>query len=384
MNFNMNKTADIMEKAVKNGEEVGAAVVITKDGKAIGSYACGYADKELQKPMRTDTICRMFSCTKIITAISAMICLEKGLITMEDELCRFIPEFESSLYWNDGKLVPASRRIKIADLLNMTSGIAYPCDDSRAEKLNTLWYELDKSYKDGNMISTAEFAKRAACCPLLFDVGENWMYGSSADVMGAVIEAASGIEFRSFVKENIIDPLGMNDTDFYVPSDKRDRLSQIYEYTDNGLTPFKGVNLAIYDFEEIPYFQSGGAGLFSTAEDYAKLGAALSCNGGGIISRKTADFLGVNSLSQSQSKSFNWDSCKGCGYGNFMRIIENRNNAGMLASDGAFGWDGWTGTYLLIDRTERISVSLTLQRAGAGTTRLSRAIINSVFSEISK
>lgn len=384
MNFNMNKTADIMEKAVKNGEEVGAAVVITKDGKAIGNYACGYADKELQKPMQTDTICRMFSCTKIITAISAMICLEKGLITMEDELCRFIPEFESSLYWNDGKLVPASRRIKIADLLNMTSGIAYPCDDSRAEKLNTLWYELDKSYKDGNMMSTAEFAKRAAGCPLLFDVGENWMYGSSADVMGAVIEAASGIEFRKFVKENIIDPLGMNDTDFYVPSDKRDRLSQIYEYTDNGLTPFKGVNLAIYDFEEIPNFQSGGAGLFSTAEDYAKLGASLSCDGGGIISRKTADFLGVNSLSQSQKETFNWDSCKGCGYANFMRIIENRNNAGMLASDGAFGWDGWTGTYLLIDRTERISVSLTLQRAGAGTTRLSRAIINSVFSEISK
>lgn len=382
MNFNMNKTADIMEKAVKSGEEVGAAVVITKDGKAIGNYACGYADKELKKPMRTDTICRMFSCTKIITAISAMICLEKGLITMEDELCRFIPEFESSFYWSDGKLVPASRRIKIADLLNMTSGIAYPCDDSRAEKLNTLWYELDKSYKDGNMMSTAEFAKRAAGCPLLFDVGENWMYGSSADVMGAVIEAASGIEFRKFVKENIIDPLGMNDTDFYVPSNKRDRLSQIYKYTDNGLTPFKGVNLAIYDFEEIPNFQSGGAGLFSTAEDYAKLGAALSCNGGGIISRKTADFLGVNSLSQSQKETFNWDSCKGCGYANFMRIIENRNNAGMLASDRTFGWDGWTGTYLLIDRAEHISVSLTLQRAGAGTTRLSKAIVNSIFSEI--
>lgn len=382
MNFNMNKTADIMEKAVKSGEEVGAAVVITKDGKAIGSYACGYADKELKKPMQTDTICRMFSCTKVITAISAMICLEKGLITMEDELCRFIPEFENSLYWNDGKLVPASRRIKIADLLNMTSGIAYPCDDSRAEKLNTLWYELDKSYKDGNMMSTSEFARRAASCPLLFDVGENWMYGSSADVMGAVIEAASGMEFRSFVKEKILTPLGMNDTDFYVPSDKRDRLSQIYEYTDNGLTPFKGVNLAIYDFEEIPNFQSGGAGLFSTAEDYAKLGVALSCDGGGIISRKTADFLGVNSLSQSQKQSFNWDSCKGCGYANFMRIIENRNNAGLLASDGAFGWDGWTGTYLLIDRAERISVSLTLQRAGAGTTRLSKAIVNSIFSEI--
>lgn len=382
MNFNMNKTANIMEKAVKSGEEVGAAVVITKNGEAVGSYACGYADKELGKPMQTDTICRMFSCTKIITAISAMICLENGLITMEDELCRFIPEFESSFYWNDGKLVPASRRMRIADLLNMTSGIAYPCDDVRADKLNTLWYELDKSYNDGNMMSTSEFAKRAAGCPLLFDVGENWMYGSSADVMGAVIEAASGMEFRSFVKEKILTPLGMDDTDFYVPKEKRDRLSQIYEYTNDGLKPFTGVNLAIYDFDEVPNFQSGGAGLFSTAEDYAKLGAVLSCDGGGIISRKTAEFLGVDSLSQAQRKTFDWDSCKGCGYANFMRIIENRNNAGMIASDGAFGWDGWTGTYLLIDRAERVSVSLTLQRAGAGTTRLSRAVVNSVFSEI--
>lgn len=378
--MNMEKISEVMENAVKSGEEVGAAAVIVKDGEPVGKYACGYADVNNKKPMKTDTICRMFSCSKITTAIAALICLERGLIAMEDELCRFIPEFEHSEYCSDGKIYPCSRRIKIADLLNMTSGIAYPCDEKDAEAINNVWYELDKSYRDGNMLSTMDFAKRAAACPLLFDVGEKWMYGSSADIMGAVIEAASGMEYRDFLKKYIFDPLGMNDTDFFVPKEKRDRLAKLYECSGKEPREFMGTNLAIFDFEEKPNFQSGGAGLFSTAEDYAKLGAALSTDGRGIISRKTVDFLSVNSLSDKQRESFVWDSCKGCGYANFMRIVENRNNAGMIVSNGSFCWDGWTGTYLMMDPREKLSISLTLQRTGAGTTRLAKAVINAAES----
>lgn len=378
--MNMKKISEVMENAVKSGEEVGAAAVIVKDGEPVGEYACGYADVNNKKPMKTDTICRMFSCSKITTAIAAMICLERGLIAMEDELCRFIPEFDHSEYYSDGKMIPCSRRIKIADLLNMTSGIAYPCDEKGAEAINTVWYELDKSYRDGNMLSTMEFAKRAAACPLLFDVGEKWMYGSSADIMGAVVEAASGMEYRDFLKRYIFDPLGMNDTDFFVPKEKRDRLAKLYECAGKEPKEFTGTNLAIFDFEEKPNFQSGGAGLFSTADDYAKLGAALSTDGRGIISRKTVDFLSVNSLSDKQRESFVWDSCKGCGYANFMRIVENRNNSGMIVSDSSFCWDGWTGTYLMMDPKEKLSISLTLQRTGAGTTRLAKAVINAAES----
>ena len=379
--MNMKKISEVMENAVKSGEEVGAAAVIVKDGEPVGEYACGYADVNNKKPMKTDTICRMFSCSKITTAIAAMICLERGLIAMEDELCRFIPEFEHSEYYSNGKMIPCSRRIKIADLLNMTSGIAYPCDEKGVEAINTVWYELDKSYRDGNMLSTMEFAKRAAACPLLFDVGDKWMYGSSADIMGAVIEAASGMEYRDLLKRYIFDPLGMNDTDFFVPKEKRDRLAKLYECAGKEPKEFTGTNLAIFDFEEKPNFQSGGAGLFSTAEDYAKLGAALSTDGRGIISRKTVDFLSVNSLSDKQRESFVWDSCKGCGYANFMRIVENRNNSGMIVSDGSFCWDGWTGTYLMMDPKEKLSISLTIQRTGAGTTRLAKALINAAESD---
>lgn len=378
----MKKISEVMDNAIKSKEEVGGAVVVAKNGKPVGSYSCGYADLEAGKPMKTDTICRMFSCSKIITAISALICLERGIIAMEDDICRFIPEFEHSQYWSEDKAVPCSRRIRVADLLNMTSGIPYPCDEKGAEKINGLWYELETSYRNGNMMSTIEFAKKAAECPLLFDVGESWMYGSSADIMGAVIEAASGTEFRTFVKENILDPLGMVDTDFFVPAKKRHRLAQIYECAGAKPKAFKGVNLAIFDFDKVPNFQSGGAGLFSTADDYAKLGAALSTKSGGIISRKTVDFLSVNSLTEKQRESYLWDSCKGCGYANFMRIVENRNNAGLLVSEGSFGWDGWTGTYLIIDPKEQLSIVLTMQRTGAGTTRLAKAVTNAVMASI--
>lgn len=380
--MDMKKIIEVMNKAVENKEEVGAAAVIVKNGETAGKYACGYADLSKKIPMKTDTICRMFSCSKIVTAAAAVICLERGLIAVEDDICRFIPEFESSVYYRDGKLYPASRRIKVKDLLNMTSGIPYPCDEKGADGINTLWYELEQSYKNNNFMSTMEFAKRAAKCPLIFDVGEKWMYGSSADIMGAVIEAASGMTFRDFVKENILIPLKMDDTDYFVPREKRARLSEIYECAGDDPKIFKGPNLAIFDFEEPPAFQSGGAGLFSTAEDYARLGAALSYDGGGIISRKSADFLSVNSLSEKQRESFVWDSCHGCGYANYMRIVENRNNAGLLVSDGSFGWDGWTGTYLLCDRSERLAVSLTVQRAGAGLTRLAKAVANAAAASL--
>lgn len=378
--MNAERISDLIEKTVSSGEEVGAAAVITKDGKTVCSCSGGYADHENKMPMRTDTICRMFSCSKIVTGIAAMICFERGLIAMEDELCRFFPEYEKSVFYSNGELLPCSRRIKVADLLNMTSGIAYPCEEKGADAMNSLWYELDKSYRDGNMMSTAEFAKRAASCPLLFDVGEKWMYGSSSDIMGAVVEAAADMEYRDFLKENIFDPLGMNDTDFFVPKEKQSRLSKLYESAGKEPKVFTGTNLAIFDYDEKPNFQSGGAGLFSTADDYAKLGAALSTNGGGIISAKTVDFLTVDSLADKHRESFNWDSCKGCGYANFMRIVKNRNSAGLIASEGSFCWDGWAGTYLMMDPKEKISVAFTLQRTCAGTTRLAKAIMNAAES----
>ncbi|MCR5817131.1 MAG: beta-lactamase family protein [Ruminococcus sp.] len=372
----------IMDKTIADHAENGAAAVITKNGEEVFSCAAGLADVEGGVPFTEETICRAFSCSKIVTATAAIQLIEKGKLDTSWELGWIIPEFSEAFYIREGKKIP-SPKIKIRDLLNMTSGIAYPGDGHEGiEGMNDLWGELDKSIKDGKSMTTAEFAAKAGRQPLMFAAGDEWMYGTSADIMGAVIEKVSGQRFGDYLKENIFDPLGMNDTAFYVPKGKSGRLAVLYE---NTATPPKRpdwVNLCIYDYDKPPAFESGGAGLFTTARDLSKLGAELSCGGKGVISRSAVRFMQQNGLTDEQKQTFNWDSCRGFGYANFMRIHEDPNVSGLMASKGAFGWDGWTGTFLLNDPQDKISVTVFVQRTGAGTTQLARSIVNAAYAAL--
>ncbi len=384
--FNETALKGTIDRFIESGAETGAAAVVMKDGQEIFRYGCGLRDVENDKPFTPDTICRAFSCSKVVTGTAAMQLLERGLIDLDNPIEWYIPEFRDAVYIRDGKEIKASRPIQIRDLLNMTSGIAYPGEGAEGiDKVNNVWGELDNSCRTDKSIDTMEFARRLGKCPIMFDTGAEWMYGSSADVFGAVAEAVTGKRFGEFLKENIFEPLCMNDTAFYVPKDKAERLAVLYDGTGENRKPLDWVNLCIYDVNEEPSFQSGGAGLFSTAEDLSKLGAALSCGGykgTQVLSRKAIDFMRTNGLSASQKKTFNWDSCRGFGYANFVRTHEEPNKSGLLASKGAFGWDGWTGTYILNDPDESLAVVLFVQRAGAGTTALSRAFVNHVYSMI--
>ncbi|WP_028511193.1 serine hydrolase domain-containing protein [Ruminococcus sp. NK3A76] len=373
---------NIMDAAIESHSENGAAAVITKDGKEVYSCAAGYADVEGGVPFSEDTICRAFSCSKVITATAAMQLLERGKLDTSWELGWFIPEFSEAYYIRDGKKLE-SPKIRIRDLLNMTSGIPYPGDSHEGiEGMNDLWGELDKSINDGKSLTTAEFAAKAGKTALMFPAGAEWMYGSSADIMGAVIEKLTGMRYGDYLRENIFAPLGMEDTAFYVPADKRDRLAVLYE---NAAQPPKKpdwVNLCIYDYDKPPAFESGGAGIFTTARDLSRLGAELSCGGKGVISRSAVRFMQQNGLTPEQKRTFDWDSCKGFGYANFVRTLEDPNAAGLFATKGSFGWDGWTGTFLLNDPTEKISVTLFVQRTGAGTTPLARGIVNAAYAAL--
>ena len=374
----------IMDKAIADHAENGAAAVITKDGEEVYSCAAGLADVEGGVAFTEETICRAFSCSKVVTAAAAMQLIERGLLDTSWELGWVLPEFSAPYYIRDGKRAD-SPAIKIRDLLNMTSGIAYPGDTHEGiEGMNDLWGELDMSIRDGSSLTTQEFAAKAGAQALMFPAGDEWMYGSSADIMGAVIEKLSGQRYGDYLRENIFAPLGMEDTGFYVPKGKRGRLAVLYE---NAAQPPKRpdwVNLCIYDYDSAPAFESGGAGLFTTARDLSKLGAELSFGGKGVISRSAVRFLQQNGLSPQQRRTFNWDSCKGFGYGNFVRILEDPNAAGIFANKGSFGWDGWTGTYLLNDPKAGISVTLFVQRTGAGTTPLARSIVNAAYAAIER
>ena len=377
----------VIDACIKAGEETGAAVVLTKDGEAVISCTGGFADKENQIPMKADHICRAFSCSKISTSICAMILMERGQLDINWELERIIPEFAHPYYVKDGKRVECEGSIRVRDLLNMTAGIPYPGEGPEGIELtNQVWGELDQSIRDGKSMTTLEVAKRIAKCPLCFEPGKLWMYGASADVLGAVIEVVSGMRLSTFMEENLFAPLGMNDTAFYVPAEKRERLAVCYEQTPDGRKIYEGGNLAIYDFDRLPAFESAGAGLFTTAADYAKIGAMLS-NGGvyhgtRILSRKAVEFMSYASLSEQQLAQFGWDSNLGYGYSNLVRILKNPNEAATLASQGSFGWDGWTGTYLLCDPVEHVSVTLFTQRCGASTTQLARNVVNAAYTAL--
>ncbi len=384
--MNIDKIKNIMDKCINSREEVGASFVLMKNGVQVMNYSCGSADLANNIPMNDKTICRAFSCSKIATSVCAMILMERGLLDISWELERIIPEFANPAYIRDGKEI-RSESIRIRDLLNMTSGIPYPWSALEGEnKTNELWMELHNSIVEEKSMTTIEFAKRAAECHIMYNAGDEWMYGASADILGAVVEIVSGQRLSEFMHENIFAPLGMNDTAFYVPEEKLGRLAVLYENAGENPKAFEGVNLCIFDMKTRPDFESGGAGLFSTAHDYAKLGAMLS-NGGiyegkRILSRKTIEFMSSSGLKNSQRHTLNWESTKGYNYANLVRIVENQNEAGTFASKGSFGWDGWTGTYLLCDPTEKIAVTLFIQRCGAGTTQLSRNLVNVVYSMI--
>ena len=156
----------------------------------------------------------------------------------------------------------------------------------------------------------------------------------------------------------------------------------LYENTEQPPKKPDWVNLCIYDYDEPPAFESGGAGIFTTARDLSLLGAELSNGGSGVISRSAVRFMQQNGLTDEQRKTFDWDSCRGYGYGNLVRILERPNEAGLLAPAGSFGWDGWTGTYLLNDPENKISITVFVQRCGAGTTQLSRNIVNAAYAAL--
>ena len=238
--------------------------------------------------------------------------------------------------------------------------------------------ELIRRREQGEKVDTQEYVRQLATVPLCFQPGERWMYGYSADILGGVIEAVSGRRFGQFLKEELFDPLGMTDTGFFVPEDKLGRFAQYYDWTEqDGLKVHVGSHLGEYYGEDVA-FESGGAGLVSTLDDYRRFASMLvhkgEHEGRRILGRKTVEFMAQNRLSSGQRETLNWDSVRGYGYGCLMRVLMDQGAAGYNGSLGEFGWDGWTGNYVAMDFSEELVFLYFIQRCGAGATPLVRKL----------
>ena len=383
------KLERLIETAVEKEEIAGANIVVIRDGQEMAFAADGYADIEAGKKYERDTIARLYSMTKPMTAVGAMLLVQDGKLDLLAPVSRFLPSFGNPQVSENGKLRPALREIQVRDLLNMTSGCSYNGDANQTEVETTSLIEEIKSRMDGeNPLSTREIAERLGKIPLAFDPGTTFRYGMSADILGAVIEVVSGKRFGEFLKERIFEPLGMVDTGFFVPPEKQSRLAQTYEQQKDGLHLYTGCHLGISSrMEREPAYEAGGAGLVTTVDDWLKFCRMLlnkgTLDGVRILTEPMVDFLAEGVITEEQRKGMRgWEELAGYSYGNLMRKLTEPEHAATLGSYGEYGWDGWLGPYMSVAPGKDLIILVMEQLTGAGTSTYTRRIRNIVYSEI--
>lgn len=380
----------MMNEAVEKEFPVGAQIAVIHKGETVYRNNFGYADREKKVRMGDDNIFRLFSLSKPITAAAAMILLERGKIELRYPIKWFLPTFDAPKVLDGNGLRPAVRDITIRDLLNMTSGICYPDGSPAGQEMGKVWGRLSDAQEKGEKtLSTREFALEMGSVPLAFDPGEKWMYGASADVMGAVIEAVSGMKLSEFLAQEIFEPLGMKDTGFYVPENKMERFAARYNMTEKGNEPYFGHDLCLTDYTVPPTFESGGAGLVSTIEDYSKFVKMLmgsgTYNGVNILGRKTVELMRTDGFTAEQYESVSescWDSMVGQSYSNFMRILRDPAKAGSNGTKGEYGWDGWMGCYFCIDPKEELAFLYFIQQTNSGCTDFVRKLQHIIWGAL--
>ncbi|MDR2044679.1 MAG: beta-lactamase family protein [Clostridium sp.] len=371
----------LIRQEIEKGEIHGASALIVHNGKEIYHKVSGYADKEAGRPMSRDTIFRLYSMTKPVTACAVMILAERGQIELWERVGKYLPGFTRQKVWKpEGGFDEARRDITIWDLLHMTSGIPYPDETHEpGRRMAEVFRSCISRRKAGERVDTQEYIRLAAEVPLVFQPGEKWMYGLSADVLGAVAEAAAGKPLGEFFREELFLPLDMPDTGFFVPKKKMPRFAGNYSWSpeENRLTPYTDSHLGEYYGEDVA-FESGGAGLVSTIDDYLHF-AQLLLNKGvyqgkRILGRKTVEFMTQDRLTAKQKQDFTWDSLLGHGYSCFLRILADQGAALSNAGLGEYGWDGWTGNFFTVSPADHLIILYFIQKCGSGMTPMMRKL----------
>ena len=362
----------ILERTAEQRAHNGISLFFQKEGKNPCWLGKGYADVEGRKNIGKDTIFRLYSMTKPVTAAAAMTLVEDGLLELNTPVGEYLPGFRHSRVWCGDHSEAVNRPVLVADLLSMTSGLSYMDNDTVTEnETGRLITEVEKSLNSGKPITTEEFANRAGEIPLLFQPGSSWKYGISADILGAVIEQAAKKSFGEVLKEKIFVPLGMNDTGFYVPDEKRDRLAKAYEkQEEKPQAPYRGNFLGISNKMDKPAaFESGGAGLVSTVSDYARFSQML-LNGGSyresrVLRSESVDLMTRGGLNEAQKLAFaQWFGQRGYDYGWLMRVLKRPEETSVSGLKGEYCWDGLLGCCFINYPQEKMTLLVMQQQLG--------------------
>ena len=384
----LQRIATAVEQSIKNQQIAGAVTMVVRHGKVAWLKPQGSLDREAGKAMPADAIFRICSMTKPITSVAVMMLYEEGRFQLEDPISKYLPEFKNPKVLvkpaNGGTpyTIPAAREITIRDLLRHTSGLTYNWNA-----------DLGKMYDDANVATglleydgtIADNVKRLAAQPLLFTPGERWEYSLGVDVLGRLVEVVSGMPLDQFFRTRIFEPVGMKDTYFYVPQEKVDRLATAYGIFDDKLTRFPDKPVtdgfltydASYPIAGPKKLFSGGGGLVSTAEDYARFCQMIldngMANGKRLLSRKSVELMTHDQLGK-----IGPDQGFGLGFG----IDGVKAPLDELGTPGEFGWGGFFYTEFRIDPKEQMIVIFMAQLHPAGEVSIQNQVMALAYQAI--
>ena len=378
----------VMDKAVTHGETSCALTLLWRHGEEKLYCASGFADLGQGTPVERDTIFRLYSLTKPIMAVTAMALVERGDLDLNAPVSDFLEGFaHQRVAVSDTKTVPVQRPMLVSDLFSMTSGLCYAGEENPAERIMAKLFDvITAETQADNQPDTQAICNRIGQQPLAFEPGQSWHYGTSADVLGAVVEIAAGKPLDEVMAETVFAPLDMVDTGFYVPQEKQPRLATLYERRDGILSPFIGNNFGLSHYNARPNFISGGAGLVSTIDDVLRfarmlLGKGELC-GKRVLSARAVEWLTQNHLNAQQLAGVDKDSMLGCGYGGLMRILLEPAKSTSLGVAGEFSWEGWAGPYMTVCPEEDLILLFFQQQADTGSSPLTRKVRNLVYAGV--
>ena len=364
-----------MQQYVDAGRVSGVVTYVSRNGRVVDLQAYGKADVEASRPMKTDTVFRIASQTKAFTSVAVMMLVEEGRVGLADPVSKYIPAFEKTtvavpppagaVAGTPVGAVPARRPITIRDLLTHTAGISYgngPAQDQWKAAGIQGWYFADRNEPVSAVVG------RMAALPMDAQPGEKYVYGYNTDILGVVVEKVSGLTLAEFFQKRITGPLGLVDTQFYLPPAQKDRLATVYAAKDGKIERATDPKFGQGHYVEGPRVAfAGGAGLLSTARDYGRF-LQMLLNGGEIdgvrlLSPKTVELMTVNHVGSLFS-----DGTLGFGLG--FDVIEDLGRSGRYGTEGGFGWGGAYHTTYWVDPKERMVALLMTQLLPAGDSDL--------------
>ena len=362
-----------LEDYVESGALPGAVALVAGPEEILYLKAFGYRDREAGDPLETGDIFRIASQTKAVVSVAVMMLQEEGRLLISDPVGRHLPEYLETTVASpnpDGtyEVVPARQPVTIRHLLTHTAGITYGGGTAAGE-----WVEADITgwYFAHREEPIRETVRRMAALPFEAHPGDYWVYGYATDILGALVEVASGLPLDEFLRTRIFEPLGMADTHFYLPPEKRDRLTVVYSAGEGGLTraPDPGGMVGQGAYVDGPRTSfSGGAGLLSTASDYGRF-LQMLLNGGRLgdarilsptsVELMTVDHLGGLLVRDLNDASAVFGAERGVGFGLGFRVVEDVGAHGAPGSEGVYGWGGaYHSSYWVDPELELVAVYL--------------------------